>query len=179
MGPTTVDAGALSRRRLARTVRCSTPREMPAYPSMTLRFGYFPSPKPSCRLPSLAAAMAQIFSVHDRSLVPTTAKVSLIWWHRPSSAGTSGPTGLFTGRRPASQAAPVGAVEHLLERGPVHDHVVGVVGHVDLPEQDLPARHSAHDDGVAQGGVHGEEVEITRRVPRVPLIGGGHVGQPH
>ena len=29
-------------------------------------------------LPSLAAAMAQIFSVHDGSLVATTAKVSVI-----------------------------------------------------------------------------------------------------
>ena len=64
---------------------------------MTLRLGYLPSPNPSCRLPSLAAAMAQIFSVHDRSLVATTAKVSVIWWHRPSSAGTRGPMGLVTG----------------------------------------------------------------------------------
>src|ERR1700691_1194579 len=118
MGPATVRAGAASRRRLARTVRCSTPWEIPAYPSITLRLGYLPSPKPSCRLPSLAAAMAQIFSVHDRSLVATTAKVSVIWWHRPSSAGTSGPIGLVTtgaGRSlvaKRSQLVPVGALEH-------------------------------------------------------------------
>src|ERR1700722_5158839 len=129
MGPATVCAGAPSRRRLARTVRCSTPREIPAYPSMTLRLGYLPSPNPNCRLPSLAAAMAQIFSVHDRSLVATTAKVSVIWWHSPSSAGTRGPIELVT---PPSQLVPVGAGQHLLEGGPVHDHVVGVLGHGDL-----------------------------------------------
>src|SRR5579863_10528256 len=99
---------------------------------MTLRFGYLPRPNPNWRLPSLAAAMAQIFSVHDRSLVATTAKVSVIWWHRPSSAGTRGPIGLVTGgalRWDRSQLLPVGALEHLFERGAVHDHVVGIVGH--------------------------------------------------
>jgi hypothetical protein len=41
-----------------------------------LRFGYFPSPNPIWRLPSRAIAIAQIFSVHDGSVVPTTANVS-------------------------------------------------------------------------------------------------------
>ncbi len=62
--------------RLARTVHCSTPREMPAYASITLRFVYLPSPSDSCNEPSFAAAIAQIFSVQLRSLSPTRANVS-------------------------------------------------------------------------------------------------------
>ena len=56
------------RRRLARTVTCSTPRDAPAYASMTSRFGYLPSPNPSCNEPSRATAIAQTFSVQARSL---------------------------------------------------------------------------------------------------------------
>src|ERR1700690_1275747 len=43
-------------------------------------------------LPLRSVAIAQIFSVQDRSLCPTVAKVSAIWCTRSSSAGTSGPT---------------------------------------------------------------------------------------
>ena len=77
MGPMIVRSGSGDRRRLARTVICSTPREIPAYASITLRLMYLPRPKPSWRLPSLAAAIAQTFSVHDGSLDPTLAKVSV------------------------------------------------------------------------------------------------------
>jgi hypothetical protein len=37
---------------------------------------YLPRPKPICRLPSRAIAMAQTFSVQDGSLVTTLANVS-------------------------------------------------------------------------------------------------------
>src|SRR6478609_144422 len=63
---------------------------------MTLRLVYLPRPKPSWRLPSLAAAMAQTFSVQAWSLVPTLAKVSTTWWVKPSSAAVSAPIGLVT-----------------------------------------------------------------------------------
>src|SRR6476619_278634 len=63
---------------------------------MTLRLVYLPRPKPSWRLPSLAAAIAQTFSVQARSLVPTPANVSTTWWVKPSSAAVSSPIGLVT-----------------------------------------------------------------------------------
>ena len=56
-------------------------------------------PNASCTEPSLAAAMAQTFSVHDRSVCATVANVSVIWWWNVSSAGTSGPSvGIGPGR---------------------------------------------------------------------------------
>ena len=43
--------------------------------------------------------MAHTFSVHDRSLCDTVANVSVIWWWKVSSAGTSGPSvGIGAGR---------------------------------------------------------------------------------
>jgi len=45
-------------------------------------------------------AMAQTFSVHAGSLVPTIANVSAIWWLKPSSAAVSGPIGLLAIVRP-------------------------------------------------------------------------------
>ncbi len=86
-----MSSGSGARRRLDRTVTCSTPREIPAYASITLRLVYLPSPKPSWRLPSRAAAIAQTFSVHDGSLELTDANVSGIWCEKPSSAGIRGP----------------------------------------------------------------------------------------
>ena len=56
-------------------------------------------PKASWTEPSLRAAIAQTFSVHDRSLWATVANVSVIWWWNVSSAGTSGPSvGIAAGR---------------------------------------------------------------------------------
>ena len=56
-------------------------------------------PKASCTDPSLRAAIAHTFSVHDRSLWLTVANVSVIWWWNVSSAGTSGPrVGIAAGR---------------------------------------------------------------------------------
>jgi hypothetical protein len=49
-------------------------------------------PKPSPIDPSFSAAIAQTFSVQDRSDWLTVAKVSVIWWWNVSSAGTSGPS---------------------------------------------------------------------------------------
>ena len=59
---------------------------------MTPRLVYLPSPNPICSEPSRAQAMAQTFSVHDRSVWLTVANVSTIWWWKVSSAGTSGPS---------------------------------------------------------------------------------------
>ena len=91
IGPTAVVSPSAPSSRLARTVHCSVPRDTPAYASITPRFGYLPSPKPSEIEPSLAAAIAQIFSVQDRSDCETVANVSTIWWARSSSSGPSGP----------------------------------------------------------------------------------------
>ena len=59
---------------------------------MTSRFGYLPMPKPSCSAPSRAHAIAHTFSVQERSDCDTVANVSVIWWLKVSSAGTSGPS---------------------------------------------------------------------------------------
>src|ERR1035437_584064 len=55
------------------------------------RLRYLPSPKLTWRLPSAAESDPQIFSVHERSDSATLAKVSTIWWLRPSSALRSCP----------------------------------------------------------------------------------------
>ena len=54
----------------------------------------------------MAAAMAQTFSVHEGSLTPTVAKVSVTWWLKASSAGPSGPIGLVTARPPFCAGRP-------------------------------------------------------------------------
>jgi len=72
--------------------------------------------------------MAQTFSVHDGSLDPVTAKVSAIWWLKPSSAARRGPMGF-------RHVPLLGAVEHLLQSGPVHDQVVRVRRHLHLAER--------------------------------------------
>ena len=41
--------------------------------------------------------MAQTFSVHDGSLLPTMANVCGIWWQNVSSAGMRGPVGFIGG----------------------------------------------------------------------------------
>ena len=94
MGPTAIDSTSGHSLRLDRTVHCSTPRLTPAYASSTPRFGYLPMPNASWKAPSLGAAIAQTFSVHDRSDWATVAKVWVIWWVKVSSAGTSGPKSL-------------------------------------------------------------------------------------
>src|SRR4029077_18808287 len=63
---------------------------------MTPRLVYLPIPSASCSEPSRAQAMAHTFSVQERSLWATAAKVSVIWWLKVSSAGTSGPRLLIT-----------------------------------------------------------------------------------
>ena len=103
--PPSLDARARARR-LDRTVHCSTPRLTPAYASSTPRFGYLPMPKASWKAPSLGAAIAQTFSVHDRSDWATVAKVWVIWWVKVSSAGATpqGPPRVVS-RRPQHRAA--------------------------------------------------------------------------
>src|SRR5689334_12151342 len=49
-------------------------------------------PNASCSEPSRAHAIAQTFSVHERSDWATVANVSVIWWWNDSSAGISGPS---------------------------------------------------------------------------------------
>src|SRR5687767_7172282 len=90
-GPTEVASRSTCNARLPRTVHCSSPLEMPANASSTLRLAYFPRPNTACSEPSLAHACAQIFSVHPRSVEPTAAKVSTTWCNNVSSAGTNGP----------------------------------------------------------------------------------------
>jgi hypothetical protein len=51
---------------------------MPPKPSMTLRLTYLPRPNDNDSEPSVAAAVAQTFSVHARSAVEDRANVSTI-----------------------------------------------------------------------------------------------------
>jgi hypothetical protein len=46
-------------------------------------------PHPICSEPSFLKIEPQTFSVQLRSLWDTAAKVSAIWWLKPSSEGTS------------------------------------------------------------------------------------------
>src|SRR5450631_2277757 len=89
-----VASGADASSRLARTVHCSRPREIPPKPSITPLLWYLPSPKSIWRVPSMRASDPQIFSVHARSDSETRAKVSAIWWCRLSSMPYSGPMSL-------------------------------------------------------------------------------------
>ena len=61
----------------------------------------------------------------------------------------------------------------------MHDQVVGIVGHLGLAEVDRALLHPAHDDAVAEGGVHQVELEVAGRVAAGRLVAGGHVGHPH
>src|SRR5262245_9588665 len=97
-------------------------------------------PKASWIDPSLAAAMAQTFSVQDRSDWATVAKVSVIWWWKVSSAGTRGPRVGIDGssRQLGSSFGAVGGSGQVGEDG--HGDVVA------SPVLPSPALH----DGIGQ-----------------------------
>src|ERR1700684_145699 len=61
---------------------------MPANMSMTLRLWYLPIPTSTWIEPSRANSEAHSFSVQEMSAWLTVAKVSGVWWHSSSSAGT-------------------------------------------------------------------------------------------
>ena len=115
----------------------ATPR---AYASITLRFVYLPRPKPSWSEPSRAIAIAQTFSVHAGSLGPTDGERVRDLVVEALVGGDDRPDRVH--HRHAT-SVPVGAVEQRLERAPVQDQVVGVLGHLLVAEVDAAPRSRA------------------------------------